>query len=234
MTIASTRPRSSLAAAAAALSLSACAATLAEENGALDPFHPQVYASVHGGPAAVTGVDLELVDIDAVKRDELDTDLGGTAALAIGVHLSPSWDIELEAGRTDSSGEIPAFGTFAEFDADFSWTAFMVNARYRPHPGHPWGPYMGAGLGYATAVELDLRRAGEGPIGIDGRDSAAVQLFLGAERTLSASVLGFAELRYFRSLDSESESYRGVVNGVTESRLRPKSTALLFGLRYRF
>lgn len=79
-------------------------------------------------------------------------------------------------------------------------TGFMANILYDFRADHKWTPYIGAGLGVAR-VTADFAGAGGT---IDGEATLlAFQFIGGLSYDISPSATLFADLRYFRTQDSE-------------------------------
>ncbi|TNF60641.1 MAG: OmpW family protein [Burkholderiales bacterium] len=190
---------------------------------------PGLYLSAYGGSSSLASASL------TESRTSLPT-LTGTAAFGSGIGLGGAfgyrygngWAAELawdyRSHDVKRIGGTPVTGDFA------STTAFL-NGYYRFQKVGMVRPFVGAGLGYVTEMDMDVSRDGSEQE-YSRRGGLAVQAIVGGEVDLNDRWSLSADLRWSKM---ESGSFKSTNAGATLSG-KPKyqPTSVNLGVTYRF
>lgn len=143
-----------------------------------------------------------------------DVDTGVIAGGAFGYDYAGSpWQAEVE--YTYRSADVTPAASLG-IGGDYASTSLMVNGLYSFATNGALRPYVGAGIGFVTEVDLDIDA---GPAAGEYEDSGvfAAQVMVGADYALSDSVGLFGELRYFTAGSQTLEGASGTIEADYDS-----------------
>ncbi len=177
-------------------------AALAAHAHAQDGF----YVEGFGGASAIADTEL---DFGATSPEEAFS-AGPVAGGAVGFDYAGSpWRSELEFTYRSAGPD--------DLDGDFASTALAVNGYYEFGAAGAVRPYLGAGLGYVTEIDLDVEGGPDAGEYAD-RGGALWQAMAGIRFPVSDRLTVAGELRYFdagrRTLDGDAGSVRAEYSGV--------------------
>ncbi len=156
---------------------------------------------------------------------DVDVDTGVVAGGAFGYDYADSpWRAELEyTYRSADVTPATSLGTASDYAA----TAFMINGIYTFSTTGTLTPYVGAGIGVLTEVDLDIEG---GAAAGEYEDSGvfAAQIMVGAEYPVSDRVGLYGELRYFAAGSQTLDGTAGTIDADYDS------IEALVGLSIRF
>lgn len=188
-----------------------------------------LYVSAYGGSSSLASTSL------SESRTSLSTVTGkGSFGSGIGLggafgyRYGNGWAAELAWDYR--SHDVKRIGG-TPVEGDFASTTAFINGYYR---FQKWGivrPFVGAGLGYVTEIDMDLSRNGSEQE-YARRGGLAVQAILGGEVELTDRWSVNADLRWAQM---GSRSFKSTSAGATLSG-KPKyqPTSVNLGLTYRF
>ena len=207
-----------------------CAATVPPAQQAA--FDPGVYVKAYGGAGLLNDTTLDFKNAGAPTTSaDGEFDSGFMAGGAVGYAFTDNWSAELDyAYRSNDVSSVSANGSTVANGGDYASTALMLNGFYRFDTDWVIRPYVGAGLGYATEIDIDLE--GGGSSGSWSGTAPAAQLMIGGEASLTDSLRAFAEFRYFRAFSPEMDAEEGGAVGSIEADY--DHFGLLFGVNYAF
>jgi len=188
-----------------------------------------LYVSAYGGSSSLASTSLtesrtSLATLTGKGSFGSGIGLGG----AFGYRYGNGWAAELawdyRSHDVKRIGGTPVQGDFA------STTAF-INGYYRFQKVGMVRPFVGAGLGYVTEIDMDLSRGGS-EREYSRRGGLAIQAIVGGEVDLSDRWSVSADLRWSQM---GSGSFKSTSAGATLSG-KPKyqPTSVNLGLNYRF
>jgi opacity protein-like surface antigen len=182
------------------------------------------YLKGFGGVSSQQG---DALSLDGASERSADFGAGSLAGAAIGwAYADSPWRAEVEfAYRSADADDLP--GALGDGD-NFASTALMLNGIYDFDRGGRWTPYVGAGIGAATEVDLDIDR-GAGEEEFSSGSSFAWQAFGGVGYAVSDRVSLFGEVRYFTVPSAELDGPGGAVLDVDY-----ETVELLTGITWRF
>ncbi len=187
------------------------------------------YASVYGGASATTSTNFsESRPTGPAVAGKVDFGSGIGFGAAVGQRFENGWAAELawdERGNfLDSVGGVAVDGNI------FSSVIFLNGYYYFPTRG-AIRPYIGAGLGYVIALDIDVDRDGtEQEYAREG--GVAVQAIAGAEYKLSSQWSLSGDVRWSRI---GSGNFKATTPGTTLSgKLEYQPVSLNLSFRYRF
>jgi outer membrane protein W len=204
-----------------ALSLHPASAVAQDEAG--------LYVGIYGGITSAASTDFS-ESRTAAPDVSGNVDFGGGIGFgfALGKRFANGWAIELawdERGNTlDSVGGVAVDGNI------FSEVVY-VNGYYRFPPRGRVRPFVGAGLGYALSVDIDVERDGQ-ELEYSREGSLAVQAIAGVEYSLSSNwkLSGDVRWSHLSSGDFEAATAGSTLTG--EPDYQPLS--LNIGISYQF
>jgi opacity protein-like surface antigen len=173
------------------------------------------YVGLNG---AFTDLDVSSLDVDLPQagagRASIDTDSGYGFGFSFGRELAEHWRVELEYNYRSndvSSISLPAGEPISE--GDYASTILAGNVHYLfRDAGDTWRPYLGAGFGWITEVDLDLRD-GDANESFSG-DGTAWQVMGGVSYRPSDNWRIDFEARYLGSSDITLDPEAGAVGSI--------------------
>lgn len=179
------------------------------------------------GMSSVTGVSSGIGAVDGQTQTTLST--GFNAGFAVGKQLSDNWSMDLlwEYRSNDSDVELANGQQFTE--GNYASSFFYLNATYHIGTSGTLKPYVGAGLGVAQEIDIDLEQNGvEQSLSDSGE--FAYQVYGGIHYALTPRLGLTGSVRYSAtsSIALESENFEGG----NLSSLEYNPVTLQMGLRY--
>lgn len=189
------------------------------------------YVKGFGGVGLLGDEDVDFDDGTTLTEGEGEFDAGFLTGLALGYRFDRNWALEAEfAYRTNDVDIFEAGGTALANGGDYASTALLLNGFYHFDSGLRFDPYIGAGFGMASEIDIDLEGGSFGGGQSFSGDSPAGQVILGAQGALTEDLDLFVEGRFFRAFDPEMDEEGNP--GVVESEYG--HTALVLGLSWSF
>ena len=189
------------------------------------------YVALRGGMDFVQDTDLSATGNSiSFTRADAELDTGWNAGAAFGYRYGSNLAAEFEyLYRSTDVDSVKSNGTEIADEGDLASTALFLNAYYFFDGGNTVVPYIGAGLGYANEVDIDLENgAGTGATDLED-DGFAFQLIGGVEYSISEHLAVSGEARYF-NVPNELD----LSNGGDSISLDYDGFSLQFGMKYRF
>lgn len=208
-------------------SMAAAALSLAAPAVAQD--RPGLYISAYGGASSLASTSVtESRPSQATITGKTSFGSGTGAGGAVGYRYGNGWAAELawdyRSHKLQRIGDTPVTGEFAS-------TVAFVNGYYRFAKLGGVRPFIGAGLGYVTEVDMDLGRNGSDHE-YSGRGGLATQVMVGGEVDLSDRWSLSADLRWSQMGKRRLSSTQG--GSTLQDRPTYQPTSLNVGLTYRF
>lgn len=188
-----------------------------------------LYVSAYGGSSSLASTNL------SASRTSLPT-LTGKGSFGSGIGLGGAFGYRYGNGWAAElawdyrSHDVKRIGG-TPVQGDFASTTAFINGYYRFQKVGMVRPFVGAGLGYVTEIDMDLRRDGSEQE-YSRRGGLAVQAILGGEVELTDRWSVSADLRWSQM---GSGSFKSTSAGATLSG-KPKyqPTSVNLGVSYRF
>jgi opacity protein-like surface antigen len=153
----------------------------------------------------------------------------------VGYRYGNGWASEFEWNyRTHGLNALRQGSTALAQDGDFASNIFFLNGLRRFKAAGALTPYVGAGIGWAQEIDMDIVPiAGNADRGYSGSSKTGFQLIGGVEYALSPRWHLTADARWLKlgsvRLDNEKANPGGVV-----SPLKYEPFSLQIGFRYKF
>lgn len=188
-----------------------------------------LYFSAYGGSSKLASTDLsESRTAMATLAGKTDFGSGMGFGGAIGHRYGNGWAAELAWDYR--SHDIKRIGGVA-VTGDFASTVAFLNGYYRFQKVGMVRPFVGAGLGYVTEVDMDLSRDGSEQE-YERRGGLAIQAIVGGEMDLSDRWSVSADLRWSKMGSGSFKSTNAGASLADKPKFQPASLNL--GLTYRF
>jgi outer membrane protein W len=188
-----------------------------------------MYLSVYGGASSMGSTTVSesrpaLANLEGKASFGNGTGLGG----AFGYRYGNGWAAELAWDYR--SHDLKRIGATA-VDGDFASTVLFVNGYYRFAKVGGVRPFLGAGLGYITEIDMDITRGGTEQE-YSRRGGVATQLIVGGEVDLTANWSLTADLRWSQMGSAAFKSTKA--GAALGNRPKYQPTSLQVGVTYRF
>lgn len=197
-----------------------------------DEFDPGIYVKAYGGAGFLSDTTFDFTGQGGPNSSaDASFDAGFLAGGAVGYAFTDNWSAELDyAYRSNDVSSVRVNGQTVANGGDYASTSLMLNGFYRFDTDWRVRPYVGAGIGFATEIDVDLE-GGPSNGGWSGTAPAA-QLMVGGEANLTDSLRAFAELRYFRAFNPSMDAEEGGAVGTIDADY--DHLGLLLGVNYKF
>lgn len=154
---------------------------------------------------------------------------GFNAGFAVGKQLSDNWSVDLlwEYRSNDSDVTLVDGQQFTE--GNYASNFFFLNATYHVVMASPFKPFVGAGLGVAQEIDIDLEQNGVEQ-SLSGSGDFAYQVYGGVHYAFTPRLGLTGSLRYSAASSVSLESENFVGGNLSSLEYNP--VTLQMGLRY--
>lgn len=191
------------------------------------------YATLYGGPSFLGGQSFTLDSPNGAFDGTGDYSTGWGAGVGIGYRVSDRFSTEFAWMYTRNSNKNTGFTNGDSFSGgDFASNLFFLNGYYHFETDGRFKPYVGAGLGYAEEIDMDIQdSATAANTAFSDSGKFGFQLIAGAEVPLSDNWALTGDVRYIRfsGLDMAGADGVSTLNNVTYDPV-----TVTAGLRFKF
>lgn len=204
--------------------LCSSASSAAELNGwYLEPYFGVSSLSDQTGRADASN------NITGVVETVIDTGFVSGIALGYAYNEHYSAEVSWEYRSNDSESILAATGQ--SYDGNYASSVVYINGYYHFDQRGGWRPYIGAGLGWAQEIDLDLEESGV-ERSFSGDGDIIMQLILGTDYELQENWNLTTELRYGLISSIEMAGEENITGSLSEFDYNPLTISV--GVKYLF